>query len=828
MPQEETIQVFVHATELYFLGDLKAAQEELNKAEQLARESQNKGLLGSILVQSASWLRESGQGNERRRVLAEISELIPFLKTNEYDVVFTGLRLEQAVEAMHAADFTSAEKLLREAETKARGTGWGITLLSDILANLGSTYLSMGRLEDAQTRLQEAIKIDHDTGDKRKLANDLNILALTYDVTGDHETALSYFNQAIETALEGNFIKEATDSLANSSIYLEEAGRLEEAQSGYEAALHIYELAGYQVEAVNMKSNLAIIVSKRGDYLAAREMLTQTVDDHEKMGDQIHAIHDLVNLAQMEIHLGEGDSAYTHASSACEQAKSSGMLSVLWAAHWLMAKALGARLKSLSDPDEKAKGLEGILENYEKAAEALELLRAEIGRSEEREQFLLNKEELYEEATVLAGILHKGRQAFAFSERARARAFLDIMGAQRIQQKSAESPLLLHRELLTQQILSLRGNGNSSKELYEELRMVRAQIIAEEPAAAAVTEATLPSYEDIAKVIPEDTALVEFFIGPKQNLTIFVLRSGNRLAMTVTDLGSWDLPAKIEQFRAELKYEVEGVPTGQELFWILFGEVWKVIDPVKRLLIVPHRELHLIPFSALWYKSAGESPKQVFLCERFSHTILPSASFLPQCLNLSRPLFQKGNARVISNPSGDLAYAEEEGLIVAVQLGVTQLTGGEATRQALLKEEPGLGVVHVASHGVFDEFDPLLSGVVMADGQVTAEDIMNSKLNAGLLTLSGCVTGLARRKPGDELIGLSRAAASAGIPSVVTSLWEVYDESSSEFFAYFYYALANGASKDWALLTAQQSLMKQKQFEHPVHWAPFVLFGDWR
>ncbi len=358
--------------------------------------------------------------------------------------------------------------------------------------------------------------------------------------------------------------------------------------------------------------------------------------------------------------------------------------------------------------------------------------------------------------------------------------------------------------------------------------MVRAQIAAEQPAAAAITEAVMPSYKDITRVIPENTALVEFFIGPGKNLTTFVLTSKNIAAMQTINLGDWDLVAKVDQFRAELKYEVEGTPTGQEIFLILFSSVWNVINPVERLLIVPHRELHHIPFSALWFKNSGEGPERLYLCQRFTHAVLPSAAFLPLCLNLTRPPFRKGHARVLANPTGDLPYAEEEGTLVAAQLGVSPLTRGNATRAALLQQECDMCVVHVASHGVFDESDSLLSGVEMADGRVTAEDIMESNLTTGLLTLSGCVTGLAKREPGDELIGLSRAAASAGIPCVVTTLWDVFDESSSHFFAYFYKSLAQGASKDWALLTAQQTLMQQNQFAHPVHWAPFVLLGDWR
>lgn len=828
METKPETQALLHATQLYLSGDLRAALDELGKAEQLARAAGNNFVHAGILVQRASWLRERGKSHERRAVLAQLEQLVPQLEDDERNAVLAGLRLEQGIEAMRAGDFAKAEKLLREAETEARNHPWGITILSDVLANLGALYSLMGCLKDAQTKLQEAIQIDRELDNRRALANDLNVLALTYDASGDRATADLYLKQAIGIAMEGGFMKEAADAVANSAVYLEEAERFDKAQAGYQLALTFYEQIGNQVEAVNSKSSLAIVAFKRGDAQTARKLLTETVTDHSKVGDQVHAVYDLINLAQVELDLGDEDSAYAHATNARDRAKSFGMLSLLWAGHWLVARARAAQLKLSSDLAEQVKGLNDILASYEDAAEALEWLRAGIGRPEEREHLLLNKEDLYGEALIFAGILRRADTAFAFSERARARAFLDRMGPERIQRKAAQNPLVLHRESLTKQIMSLRGDDESAQKLYDELRMVRAQIAAEQPAAAAITEAVMPSYKDIGRVIPEDTGLVEFFVGPGRTLTIFVLKSKEIAAMKTLDLGNWDLAAKVEQFRAELKYEVEGTPTGGELFLILLGNVWNVIDPLKRLLIVPHRELHYIPFSALWFKNSGEGPEHLYLCQRFTHTVLPSAAFLPLCLNLARPRFQKGRARVLANPSGDLSYAEQEGAFVAAKLGVSPLTRGKATRAALLQQQSDLGVVHVASHGVFDESDPLLSGVEMVDGRVTAEDIMESNLATSLLTLSGCVTGLSKREPGDELIGLSRAAASAGIPSVVTSLWEVFDESSSQFFAYFYNALGKGASKDWALLAAQQALMQQKRFEHPVHWAPFVLLGDWR
>lgn len=838
MSDEQVTEAFVRAIRVYFSGDLLAALDKLREAEQMAYAEQNDRLLATILVNKAGWLREQGQIAKRQEVLTQIDHLLPRLKADELILITTKLKLEQGIEARFSADFVKAEKLLLEAEAESRNHDWSIDTLSDILANLGGVYLDIGRLEEAQTKLMEAITIDRNIDNKRALSNDLNVLALIYKACGDNKTSDLYLKEAFEVAIKGDLFKEAADALSNSAVNFEEAGLLDEAKSKYKLVLDFYDKSGNLVEFINAKSNLAIIALKQGDLKTARQMFTETVLDHEKVGDYVHTVCDLINLSMVEIVLEETDSAYTHADKACNLAKSSGMLNILWGAHWVMAKVLHSKLISTFNSEELIKDqieyfkkcLNDVLESYENAAEALEILRSGIGRPDEREKFLLNKEDLYEEALLLAGFLNRLDIAFSFSERARARAFLDIMGSQRIRRKSAQNPLLHHRDVLTQKLINLREDDISAQELYDELRIVRTQIAMEQPASAAITEALMPSYKEIIQVIPEDTALVEFFIRSSGDLNIFVLTSKNIVAMKTLLLSSvqWDLAAKVEQFRAELKYEVEGTPTGGELFQVLFGEIWDVIEHVERLLIVPHRELHRIPFSALWFEGPRESPERIYFCQYFTHSVLPSASVLPIYLNLARPQFQIGHSRVIANPSNDLPGAEEEGKTVATKLGVDPLMHSQATRDALLMQESNLSVVHVASHGTFNGSDPLLSGVEMADGRVTAEDIMESELKTGLLTLSGCVTGLAKREPGDELIGLSRAAASAGIPSVITSLWKVFDDSSNYFFAYFYDALMKGASKDFAMIAAQQALMQHKEFEHPVYWSPFILLGDWR
>jgi CHAT domain-containing protein len=119
-----------------------------------------------------------------------------------------------------------------------------------------------------------------------------------------------------------------------------------------------------------------------------------------------------------------------------------------------------------------------------------------------------------------------------------------------------------------------------------------------------------------------------------------------------------------------------------------------------------------------------------------------------------------------------------------------------------------------------------------ATGLLPAWDIVDSmRLDADLVTLSGCETGLGAGDRGEGLVGLSRAFQIAGARTVAASLWSVSDRSTKELMTRFYRGLARGLRKDDALRDAQRALIAREAgpaFARPWHWAAFELFGDGR
>ena len=253
-------------------------------------------------------------------------------------------------------------------------------------------------------------------------------------------------------------------------------------------------------------------------------------------------------------------------------------------------------------------------------------------------------------------------------------------------------------------------------------------------------------------------------------------------------------------------------------------------DPGDVICLVPHGSLHYLPLHSL--RVDGR-----YLIERNAVTYSPSAAVLQHCLG-RRPLAARGNgtapsrAAVFGDSRGDLPAAREEARHLARLLGTVPVLGEDVTRENLLQGVAEADFVHIAGHASFNDSDPFESGLQLAgDDTLTAAQIFGWRaLNASLVTLSGCETGMSANHPGDELIGLVRAFLYARASSVVVSLWPVRDESARFLMGRFYeHMLADPAGlKADALRQAMLETMSQPTWREFYHWASFILIGDWR
>jgi CHAT domain-containing protein len=167
--------------------------------------------------------------------------------------------------------------------------------------------------------------------------------------------------------------------------------------------------------------------------------------------------------------------------------------------------------------------------------------------------------------------------------------------------------------------------------------------------------------------------------------------------------------------------------------------------------------------------------------------------------------------------------------------------GFKANRTTLMS--PALkqfSIVHLATHGILNDRNPELSGIVLSmvnergepeDGYLTLRDIYNLDLPADLVVLSACRTAIGKQVRGEGLLGLTRGFMYAGSPRVVASLWRVDDAATAELMKLFYRHML-GKSRTPAAAALRKAKLEMMgaggERGSPFYWAGFVLQGDWK
>jgi CHAT domain-containing protein len=276
----------------------------------------------------------------------------------------------------------------------------------------------------------------------------------------------------------------------------------------------------------------------------------------------------------------------------------------------------------------------------------------------------------------------------------------------------------------------------------------------------------------------------------------------------------------------------------------------KLIPPIpsgiKSLIIIPAGRLAIIPFEALVSKDddSGDYRNAPFLIKKYSVRYEFSAGLLLQksktktnpspSIFLCAPVTFPPSDHLINLP-GTLKEVDsisdifkEKHLTAAVYTGTkaneTEIKSGDLKKYSL---------IHLATHGLVNESDPQLSCVYLQpdeprdDGILYAGEIYNLQLNANLVTLSACKTGLGKITKGEGVIGLSRALIYAGARNILVSFWSVGDVSTARLMKDFYRNELNDPRAGFSenLRKGKLELLKSEKYSAPYYWAPFILIG---
>ncbi len=375
---------------------------------------------------------------------------------------------------------------------------------------------------------------------------------------------------------------------------------------------------------------------------------------------------------------------------------------------------------------------------------------------------------------------------------------------------------------------------------------------------------TLPLSE-VHSNLPPGTAIIEYF-ECNGRLHAAILHGGNMRVVPLCpqtvvrsslnllhfQLSKYQLGE--EHLRRIYRFENAIQAATQEHLSCLYDELIAPLQlpaELRHLVIVPHGCLHALPFHALLgrveihsvasdaIKPDGKAlqhagtPVRDSLMDRVTVSYAPSASVYTWCCKTRIENDPPGHGRIRpGNASLVLGIADaaapsirDEALAVAALLPNSQLyLGNHATREILWEVGPGSRIIHIATHGMFRKDNPMFSSIRLGDAELHPADFYSLRLNARLVTLSGCGTGLNAIIGGDEILGLVRGLLYAGARAVLVSLWDVSDAVTTLFMQTFYQQLQTAPSISQALRATMRSI--RAIHPQPYYWAPFILIGD--
>jgi CHAT domain-containing protein/Tfp pilus assembly protein PilF len=715
------------------------------------------------------------------------------------------------------------------------------------------------------------MKFRQEAKDKSGTASSLGNIGLVYMAIGNAERALEYFQKSLALHLEtGN----ARLTTAYSNI-----GRAYNELGNIPTALEYFQKALKNAETIGEKKNIAIahyhignILKNSGRYDQAIQHFRDASNITEELGDRKWMANSLHGLALIYSQQNNPSQAFENNEKAIQIAREIGFMDTLSSALYLQAQ-----LKR------KQGEMEEAIRAMKESINLIEDVRVNLQLEEEKAVFFGEKQDLY--VDLIQMLLENGNNAEAleYAERSKARAFIDMLAEsnidpnRKLDEKMKEKKLSLetkyaelHKKLWTQ-----RDSNESEKELLKKLNEQRKTLDAEYESWKRDIRSQNPEYADLNYPVPlqlqqiqqlldEKTALLEYtagvdssflFLITNDGLESFVIPGEKEISTRVREfqkliLNPEPLWEKLESSETKLK------AVSKELYRILVKPAASQIANKQRLVIAPDGVLNHLPFEALMNdKRAGE-----YLVSDFQIHYIPSSTALAQIrqrIGNSHKAVQK-QFLAFADPN----YGSPEGTIDLYRIGeffgkvsglpntkteveeiaklyrrnaVATFTGEAASEKNVKSIKlDDYKKVHFATHGLINEAQPQFSSLLLSfnqnekeDGYLMMREIFDLKLNAELVVLSACRTGLGQEIRGEGVRSLARAFIYAGTPSVLVTLWNVSDKSTADFMKMFYSKMEKEhLNKAAALRAARLQMIRGKKYSHPYYWAPFVLIGD--
>jgi CHAT domain-containing protein len=880
------------AASLDSLGYLAHLRSELDQAEKFYRQSltiREKLSPGSLEISatlinlgSVFWDRGDWDTTEQYQMQA----LDIALKIAPDSLIAAAVLSNLGNLAGERGDMIKAEKYNNRALEIHQRIAPASVYVARTLSSLGEVAAARGDyLKAEEYCLQALAMIEKLAPENPEIALDLINLSEIAEARNDLEKAKQYSRRALEIrqkyAPESDDVARALNSLGNIAL---KSGARNEAEAYQRRALAIWaKLAPGSLDYASVLNDLGNVLRASGERMEAAKYYRQALEARQKVNpggyvvaDSLHALGDLY---LQEGKLTEAENAYQQGRKILEKlAPESKQYGEILAGLARIAVSKGQLDEAASLFEDALRAMEAQVHHWSEQEELRSELRAEYSK-------------VYQDYIELLVKTNRAELAFNVFERSRARSFLETL-AERDLAFEVELPPELRRARLENfarydsiqaQLMKLdpaRDEDRTSveqlsqklRELQDEREQIAAQVRKASPHFAALQYPKPLDAAAARKALDPGTVLLAYSVGEKETI-LFAISSDSQTAHKGVSvfhlpLGEKALRDKVEALRGLLQsWNVSDTRAfanaSQTLYRSLVAPAEGMLSGATRVLIVPDGPLQVLPFAALLRDGNH------YLMEwKPIHTAV-SVTVYAELKNTTAAWEPSGNQLTAFGdpkypPAGSMQTTTAHNLELRSAIerdhGLTPLPfsrdevnaiaglfphhselflGDDATERNAKNVSTGTRYLHFATHALVDDQFPLNSALVLTipdhlsegqeNGLLQAWEILEQvHLNADLVTLSACKTGLGKEVKGEGLIGLTRAFQYAGAHSVLASLWSIPDVSTAEFMQHFYRHLQEGRSKDQALQEAQIDFLHLRQFSRPLYWAAFFIDGDWR
>jgi len=726
------------------------------------------------------------------------------------------------------------------------------------LGNIGLIYFKLGDLLTARHYYERSLELARNAKDLGGQANMFSHLGELMVAQNELGQAITYYKQALET-------EEKRPGITSRSFYYSvlpklylRAGDYQKAKEAIEQALKSARELKTRLEEPRLLNDLGDLHLRLNEPESAVKVYQESLQSNAGLDNPSYAWVAHAGLATAYQRLGQLDQARAHYLKAIEVMED------------VRAKLVGA---------EETTGF------YQHKVEVYKNLIALLLKLNEKhpEQELASKAfhvaesaraRAFSDLLAEAGVnLERNLEADLLKRQREIQTSVSKLNAQLINERSKE-PAKQDREKI--KVLE-EDLSKADVDIADWLRELRRR----NPLYADMKYPEPLKLEQAQRMLTDHSLLLAYSLGEQESFLFAVSRDGYRVSKLPR---SSDIGESVEKLMAAI---TDGAATSLERYRAHAVKLYKeLIQPAgdlladkRELIIIADGALHRAPFETLISPSIAALPpadqadriKWPYLVRQFAISYAPSVSALANLRDYHRgtgapqkhfvayadPIYdQQSTPAIIAavRSTGDgqqlklgrLLHSrdEVEGIAKLFAKGQADLYLEDFASEENVKTKDRLSqyrIVHFSAHGLVNEKRPRFSGIVLSlpklgkegvplseeDGLLSAYEILNLKLNADLVVLSACQTGVGKEIKGEGMMGLMRAFMYAGTPSVVVSLWNVNDRSAADLMVRFYRHLWKPGSeklnKAEALRKAQLEVIGMGS--KPYHWAPFILVG---